>query len=153
VTARQNNNLVIGWSDVDNSIVQLNQQVLNIHNRERMFKIYYNLGIRGNNWICHRMSHMPANNAPLTLCQRHENNRMSALRVTIEWGFDQIKSLWAFTTDSTRFKLETDPNMVYAQLRVATFVTNCFTCLNGNNMSNYFDTETPMLHEYLTSTI
>jgi hypothetical protein len=25
--------------------------------------------------------------------------------------------------------------------------------LNGNNMSNYFDTETPMLHEYLTSTI
>jgi hypothetical protein len=32
VTARRNDNLVIGWSDVDNLIVQLNQQVLIIQN-------------------------------------------------------------------------------------------------------------------------
>ena len=81
------------------------------------------------------MPHMAANNAPLTERQRHENNRMSTMRVTIEWGFDQIKSLWVFTTDSTRFKLETDPDIVYAQLRVATLLTNGFTCLNGNNMA------------------
>ena len=85
------------------------------------------------------MPHLLDNKAPLALRQRHENDRMSALRVTIKWGFDQIKSLRAFTTDSTRFKLETDPNIVYAQLCVAISLTNCFTCLNGNNMSNYFD--------------
>jgi hypothetical protein len=151
VTSRRNNNLVIGWSDLDNSIVQLNQQVLGIHDRDQMFKIYYDCGIRGNNWICHLMPHAPAPNAPLTDCQRHEKHRMSAMRVTIEWGFDQIKSLWTFTTDSSRFKMETDPNIVNAQLRVATFLTNCFTCLNGNNMANYFKTDAPTLHEYLTS--
>jgi hypothetical protein len=79
-------------------IVQLNQQVLNIQNQDQMFKIYDDHGICGNNWISYRMLHMPANNAPLTLRQCHENDRMSTLRVTIEWDFDQIISLWAFTT-------------------------------------------------------
>jgi hypothetical protein len=79
VTSRQNNNIVTVWSDLDYLIEQLNQQVLNIPNQDQMFKIYYDHGIHGNNWICHHMPHMPANNVPLTVRQRHENNQMSAI--------------------------------------------------------------------------
>ena len=44
VTARRNDNLVIAWSDIDNSVVQLNEQVLGIHNRAEQLALRFAFG-------------------------------------------------------------------------------------------------------------
>jgi hypothetical protein len=113
VTSRGKDNIVIGWSNMDNSIVQLNQQVWKIQNQDRTFKFYYDHSI-GNNWIvivcpiCWQTTfHLVSVNTMKTIKSAHRQC------VTIKWDFYQTKSLWAFTTGSTRFKLETDPNIVY----------------------------------------
>jgi hypothetical protein len=50
--------------------------------------------------------------------------------------------------------LETDPNIVYMHNSVLQLCLQIVLLVwMAKNMSNYFGTKTPMLHEYLTSTI
>ena len=76
---------------------------------------------------------------------------MRAERVTVEWSYEQVKCHWnmAHNKNST-LKLEQDAEIVYAQIRVMFLLTNCFTCLRGNNISYHYGLETPSLEEYLS---
>ncbi|CAB1104951.1 unnamed protein product [Ectocarpus sp. CCAP 1310/34] len=70
-------------------------------------------------------------NGPLTPAMRNFNKSMSQCRVTVEWGFKEMTSKWAFYT-------------------VATLLSNFHSCLNGGNqISQYFGVEPPTLEEYL----
>ncbi|KAK4881548.1 hypothetical protein RN001_004867 [Aquatica leii] len=58
--------------------------------------------------------------------QRQFNQSMKILRVSVEWGFQKIVSLFAF---------------------VAALLTNCHTCLYGSQTADYFNTVPPTLEE------
>lgn len=85
---------------------------------------------------------------PLTPEMADFNKRMSACRVTVEWGFKEITSSWAFVNMKQQQKVLMSP--VAKQYRVATLLSNWQSCLNGGNeISQYFGVAPPSLEEYL----
>ncbi|GAU96533.1 hypothetical protein RvY_07964 [Ramazzottius varieornatus] len=58
-----------------------------------------------------------------------------------------VGNLFAFNNYPEDLKLGLQPLGMY--FRVATLLTNCYTCLNGSQTSNYFAVEPPTLAEYL----
>ncbi|CAB1108116.1 unnamed protein product [Ectocarpus sp. CCAP 1310/34] len=87
-------------------------------------------------------------NAPLTPAIRNFNKSMSQCRVTVEWGFKEMTSKWAFVDMKCQQKFLLSP--VATQYKVATLLSNFHSCLNGGNqISQYFGVEPPTLEEYL----
>lgn len=85
--------------------------------------------------------------AILTDRQKQFNRDMSALRVHVEYGFGKIIQLFAFLDFKKNQKLLLQP--VKLQYIVAGILTNCHTCLNGSQVSDYFSCSPPTLEEYL----
>jgi hypothetical protein len=79
------------------------------------------------------MPHMLANNVPLSLRQHHENNQISTQTVCDnQMGFLPDQKSLGFYHRLNKVQIgDRSKHCVYAQLRVATLLTNCFTCLNG----------------------
>ena len=77
------------------------------------------------------------------------NAAMKSLRISVEWGFGKVKSLFAFNGYAEDLKLGMQPVGKY--FKVATFLTNCHTCMNGSQTSDSFLAEPPLLSEYLTA--
>ncbi|CAB1099103.1 unnamed protein product [Ectocarpus sp. CCAP 1310/34] len=87
-------------------------------------------------------------NGPLTPAMRNFNKSMSRCRVTVEWGFKEMTSKWAFIDMKCQHKFLLSP--VATQYKVATLLSNFHSCLNGGNqISQYFGVEPPTLEEYL----
>jgi hypothetical protein len=84
------------------------------------------------------------------LSAEHEalNRNMSALRITVEWYFGRVSSLWAYTDMRKQMKIgQTPVGQIY---RVSCFLTNIRTILTGRNeISDYFSCVPPSLDEYL----
>ncbi|CAB1108384.1 unnamed protein product [Ectocarpus sp. CCAP 1310/34] len=79
---------------------------------------------------------------------RNFNKSMSQCRVTVEWGFKDMTSKWAFVDMKCQQKFLLSP--VATQYKVATLLSNFHSCLNGGNqISQYFGVEPPTLEEYL----
>ena len=147
VSARKNERQIISWSDIDNSLVQLNQQVLNIQNLDNMYKAYYDLGITDGNWRCHITAHRSLD-IPLLLREKLENNVMKLLRVTMEWSYEDVKKHYAQSIRK-KIQLDTDAQIVYAQLCVIFLLQNCYNCFRGSNCANFFDLDSSSIHNYL----
>jgi hypothetical protein len=121
--------------------------VLNIVNPRDWYRAYYDDGIARTFYPCHRSRHQ----APLTLRQFQENERMKAMRITVEWSYTQVKALWAVADNhKNKFKLETDHHLIFAQIRLAHLFSNCVTCRRGNQTSTYFGLDAPSLDQYLS---
>jgi hypothetical protein len=76
------------------------------------------------------------------------NERMSSVRVSNEWGFQMIGQLWQ-TVDFKRYA-RVFQNRFGRQYRVATLLTNCVSCVRGQNLTSmYFDCDVPELSDYL----
>ncbi|CAB1112388.1 unnamed protein product [Ectocarpus sp. CCAP 1310/34] len=89
-----------------------------------------------------------ASYGPLTPEMADFNQRMSHCRVTVEWGFKEMTSKWAFVDMKSQQKYLLSP--VGKQYRVATLLSNMHSCLNGGNqISQYFNLQPPTLEEYL----
>ena len=85
---------------------------------------------------------------PLTPEMADFNKRMSACRVTVEWGLKEITSKWAFVNMKPQQKVLL--SNVGKQYRVATLLSNWHSCLNGGNeISQYFGVSPPSFEEYL----
>ena len=75
------------------------------------------------------------------------NARMSECRVCVEWGFADITAKFSSLAVKKKQRLLHQPvGMYYA---VATLLTNCHTCLYGNETSQFFDLTPPALDQYL----
>jgi hypothetical protein len=83
----------------------------------------------------------------LTQRQKDFNAYMSALRVSVEYGFGKIVQNFAFLDFKKNQKLLLQPLKEY--YIVAALLTNCHTCLYGSQISTYFETDPPTLDEYL----
>ena len=75
------------------------------------------------------------------------SSKMNKCRTSVEWGFGQVLALFPYT-DSPGFKRMggTATGQHYIN---ATFMTNVFTCLNGNITSSFFNLSPPTLLEYI----
>jgi hypothetical protein len=90
----------------------------------------------------------PFKGAALDQHQMEFNQRMSAVRVVVEWSFGNVLSLWAFLDFRKNLKLGLSPIGSFYKLGV--FLTNCHTCLRrGNIVSSKFGLEPPTLQQYL----
>lgn len=90
---------------------------------------------------------VPFRGANVTDEQQIFNRTMSNVRETVEWGFKDIITQFAFLDFKKNLKLYLQP--VGKCYLVGALLTNCQTCVYGNETSIYFDMEPPSLAEYL----
>lgn len=92
---------------------------------------------------------VPFRTAHMTNERRVLNERMSAVRITVEWGFMRIKQLFAFLAFVPPQRVYSSP--VSKFYRVAVLLTNMITCMNGScEVSAYFNCAPPTLDEYMS---
>ena len=89
----------------------------------------------------------PFKGAHLTPQEEEFNKKMSKIRECVEWGFGDIVCQFAFVDFKKNLKLFLQPVAKY--YLVATLLTNCRTCLYGNQTSQYFGVDPPELEAYL----
>ena len=80
--------------------------------------------------------------------------KMSKVRECVEWGFGKIVkivNLWAFLDFTKNQQLYSQPVATY--YTVMGFITNCHTCLYGDQTSTFFECEPPTLEQYLAPNI
>lgn len=76
------------------------------------------------------------------------NKTMSSVRVSVEWFFGILKTTWAFIDWNRKHKILLSP--VAKFVKVAVLLSNCHTCIRGNNLnSTFFDCPPPTLEQYL----
>jgi hypothetical protein len=77
------------------------------------------------------------------------NEACSPIREPIEWMFGKVKILFAFVDFHKNQKLYLQPITSY--WLIATLLTNCHSCLYGNQTSQYFQVPAPDLEDYLAT--
>jgi hypothetical protein len=78
------------------------------------------------------------------------NVTMSRARITVEWGYSRVSSLWRHLNFKDNQKVFLSP--IGAQYMVAVLLTNVVTCLDsGNQISDYFGVAPPSLEVYLAT--
>lgn len=80
--------------------------------------------------------------------EKRVNEKMSPLRVSVEWGFAKILQNFPFLDYKKNLKI--CKQKVAKFYKVGTILTNCHTCLYGSQTSEYFESDAPSLEEYLT---
>ena len=100
---------------------------------------------------CIACRHTAAIGAPLTALQVLENKCMSAVRITIEWGYAWHQNCFRILNSWSRWKLNTANPYATEQLRVITLLTNCYSCFNSNGAAHFntFSCPPPSIYEYL----
>lgn len=93
----------------------------------------------------------PYKGAQLTLEQSLFNTAMSKGRISVEWGFGMVSTLWAFCDYFRNQKIYLQ--QVGKQYVVATILTNLFTCFYGSKISEYFNLSPPTPEQYLATTV
>lgn len=83
----------------------------------------------------------------LTAHERLFNQRMSEVRVAVEWSFAKTVTNFAFLDYKKNLELYLQPVVKY--YAVGTILTNFHTCLYGSEIGDKFYVEAPSLHNYL----
>ena len=78
--------------------------------------------------------------------EQQYNQRMSRVRVSVEWVFGDIIERFRFTDFKKMMKSGLSP--VAKQYAVSALLTNARTCLHGSITSTFFDCQPPLLEEY-----
>ena len=78
--------------------------------------------------------------------QTHSNSVMTCVRVSEEWGFGLVKSRCPLIERKKFMRMNLVP--VLRILRVATLLTNVYTCLQGSGTSEYFNCRLPAFETY-----
>jgi len=79
--------------------------------------------------------------------QQKANERMSSVRIAVEHAFRHTQVLWTYTAYGKGLRAGSSP--VAAYFAAAILLTNCLTCLRGNQTSARFVVDPPSLEEYL----
>jgi nuclease HARBI1 len=79
--------------------------------------------------------------------QKEWNMRMSSVRVSVEWCFGKVLTLFPFVDFKKNLKVYLQP--VAKFYKIAVLFTNVHTCLYGSVTTSFFDVEAPELKCYL----
>lgn len=108
--------------------------------------LFYMFGDRG--YVHgHEALQVPYKGAGLAAYQLQFNYWMSKFRQPVEWSFGKVCRYFPFVDFEKNQKLYLQPVASYWQ--IATLLTNCHSCLYGNQTSRYFRVPTPELEDYL----
>lgn len=88
----------------------------------------------------------PFRGAQITAEQNEFNKSMSKVRVSVEWLFGNIIETFKFSDFKKSQKVGL--SCVGKMYRVSALLTNAHTCLYGNNCSDYFQLQPPLLEDY-----
>lgn len=88
----------------------------------------------------------PFREVQLTQQMASFNQRMSAVRVSVEWMFGTITNYYKFMDFKNQLKIGLSP--VGKMYLVCGILQNAHTCLYGNIVSDYFDLNPPSLQNY-----
>ena len=99
---------------------------------------------RNNPWL-----HIPFLGRDLPEAHAEYNLKMSRVRQCVEWSFGKVVSLFAFVDFAKNQKLHLQPVASYWQ--IAALLSNCHSCLYGNQTAMYFGLATPDLEAYLAA--
>ena len=91
----------------------------------------------------------PFRGANLTPQEQEFNQKMSAVRVSVEWAFGKILQQFAYLDFKKNQKVLLQPIGKY--YLVGTILTNCHTCLYGSQTSTFFSVSPPSLETYLNN--
>lgn len=83
----------------------------------------------------------------LNEAQQHFNATMTPIRQAVEWSFSKVIAEFAFVDFKKNQKLLLQE--IEAFYKTATILTNCHTCLYGNQTSTYFEVVPIHLEQYL----
>lgn len=75
------------------------------------------------------------------------NKRLSSMRIAVENCFGLMQNLWTANAWNLRLKIGAQP--VGAYYLTAVLLTNCWTCIKGNQVGGRFGISPPTLQEYL----
>lgn len=90
---------------------------------------------------------IPYSGGHMTAWESAFNKAMSKVRITVEWYFKEVKSLWSFVDCKRRLRvLQMPVGMMY---QAAVLLTNFRNCLEPNEISQYFNCRPPNLQEYV----
>ena len=87
------------------------------------------------------------NHRALTARQKLFNKEMSAIRVSVEYGFGRVLQQFAFLDFKKNQKMYLNP--LKMQYYVAVILANCQMCMRGGQVSDFFDCMPPTVEEYL----
>jgi hypothetical protein len=147
-SGRQSDMALLQMSHIDEYLRDLCQQ----HFGNVMYCTYGD-DIFAGYWYCLRTKHKPAPGMALTAIQEEENDNMKSVRECIEWSFAKAEQNWPMLNRKESKKLEKDPELVWAEIRVMYLLTNFKVCeLEGSTMTGTrgFQCPPPSLSEYLT---
>ena len=91
----------------------------------------------------------PFKGSNIDAAQQEFNRLMSSARVSVEWAFGIISGCWQHISFKRHQKSLL--TAVAAQYQVAVLLTNCKTCLHGNEISMHFQLQPPTLEQYFHS--
>ena len=80
-------------------------------------------------------------------------DRMNSLREKIEHENGLFINLWRHIKMVHKLKMYNQGSILSRRIIVYWFITNCYTCLNGNTTSTRFNLAPPSLQEYLGQNI
>ena len=90
---------------------------------------------------------VPYQGSNLTSAQRAFNRAMSAVRITVEWIFKEVKLY--FTTMDYKRKLKVKESPVGMLYMSAMLLCNMRNCIYPNQIARYFDCTPPSLEQFL----
>ena len=85
----------------------------------------------------------------LTQRERKFNKAYSKVRVSVEWGFGHIVSLWPFLDSPKQQQTLLSSSGLGKQFIVGGILKNCHSCFYRNVSSSRFDVRPPSIDEYL----
>ena len=82
----------------------------------------------------------------VTMLTQTFNAQMSKSRISVEWGFGKLVSLFAHLDFWKQLKVYKQPLGIW--YTVAAVLTNAHTCIYGSQSGAYFDCTPPSLEQY-----
>ena len=86
---------------------------------------------------------------PQTTQENNINLQNNSARTSIEHLFGLDSNLWALTRNKRKLKLKVKGEQIVKLFYVTLFLTNVYTCLNGNVVSTRYNLDHPTIEEYL----
>ena len=146
-SAREGDLTLFCMAEFDNYLQELCEE----HHNNTLYATYGD-DIFAGYWYCLRTKHKPTADMPLTAIQEEENETMKSVRECVEWSYAKAEQNWAMLNRKDIYKLEQDPERVWAEFRVMYLLTNFKVCeVEGSTMTGtrVFRCPPPTLTEYL----
>jgi len=127
-------------------VSKLEQKLRSLMARQRTLYLYRDPAYKASFGIMCPFTHKISRHL-LPLDERAFNARLASVRIAVEHAFGHTQVLWTYTAFAKQLK--SDLQLVAVYFVVAVLLTNCYTCLRGNQTSKKFVVEPLLLQAYL----